>query len=180
MKIQEHFVVTFAQISLYVRVRLILSWAASYKPKRANALMIIAVFDISVAFFHKKVRKVIYVVPPKNLRKKGKIRRLLKSLYGTRDATQVFATYVEEGLNEHGFQRNAVVPCLYWGATLEAFGVHWRDDFICGIPDDNADDLEHLMREVLKVKICERIGLGSLTAMEFLHRKVTWDAEGFS
>ena len=49
--------------------------------------MIIAVFDISVAFFHGKVRKVIYVVPPKDLRKKGKIWRLLKSLYGTRDAS---------------------------------------------------------------------------------------------
>ena len=116
---------TFAATPPLKFVRLILSWAASYKPKRANASMIIAVFDISVAFFHGKVRKVIYVVPPKDLRKKGKIWRLLKSLYGTRDASQVFATYVEEGLNDHGFQRNAVVPCLYWGAPLEALGVHW-------------------------------------------------------
>ena len=48
-------------------VRLILSRAASYKPKRANASMIIAVFDNSVAFFHSNVRKVIHVVPPKDL-----------------------------------------------------------------------------------------------------------------
>ena len=137
--------------------------------------MIIAVFDISVAFFHGKVRKVIYVVPPKDLRKKGKIWRLLKSLYGTRDASQVFATYVEEGLNDHGFQRNAVVPCLYWGAMLEALGVHWVDDFIFGIPDDRADDLEQLMRVVFKVKTCERIGPGFLTTVEFLHRKVGWN-----
>ena len=54
-------------------VRLILSWATGYKPKRANASMIIAVFDISVAFFHEKVRKVIYAVPAKDIRKKGKI-----------------------------------------------------------------------------------------------------------
>ena len=67
------------------------------------------------------------MVPPKDLRKKGKIWRLFKSLYGTRDASQVFATYVEEGLNEHGFQRNAVVPCVYWSAMLEALGVHWGD-----------------------------------------------------
>ena len=33
--------------------------------------MIIAVFDVSVAFFHGKVRKVIYVVPPKDLCKNG-------------------------------------------------------------------------------------------------------------
>ena len=86
---------TFAATPLLKFVR----WAASHKPKRANASMIIAVFDISVAF-HGKVRKVIHVVPPKDLRKKGKIWRVLKSLYGTRDASHVFATYVEEGLND--------------------------------------------------------------------------------
>ena len=85
--------------------------------------MIIAVFDISVAFFHGKMRKMIYVVPPEDHRKK------VKSLHGTRDASQVFATYVEEGLNDHGFQRNVVVPCLYWGAMLEALGVHWWTRF---------------------------------------------------
>ena len=105
---------------------------------------------------------------------------MLKSLYGTRDASQVFATYVEEGLNDRGFQRNAVVPCFCWGATLEALGVHWGDDFIFSIPDDRADDLEQLMREVFKVKICDRIGPGFLTSVEFLHRKVAWNAEGFT
>ena len=36
------------------------------------------------------------------------------------------------------------------------------------------------MREVFKVKTCERIGPGFLTSVEFLHRKVAWNAEGFS
>ena len=83
-------------------VRVILSWAASYKPKREKR----------VAFFHGRVRTTIYAVPPKDLRKKGKFWKLLKSLHGIRDASQVFATYVEEGLRNHGFQRSAVVPCL--------------------------------------------------------------------
>ena len=37
---------TFAATTPLKFVRLILTWAASYKPKRANASMIIAVFDI--------------------------------------------------------------------------------------------------------------------------------------
>ena len=44
-----------------------------------------------------------------------------------------------------------------WGAMLEAPGVHWKDDFIFGIPDDKADDLEQLMREVFKVKIASAL-----------------------
>ena len=70
---------TFAATPPLKFVRLILSLAASHKSKRANATTIIAVFDISVAFFHGKVCKVIYVVPPKDFCKKGKIWRLLKS-----------------------------------------------------------------------------------------------------
>ena len=66
------------------------------------------------------------------------------------------------------------------GAMLEALGLHWGTDFIFGIPDDKADDLEQLMREVFKVEICERISPGFLTSVEFLHRKVGWNAEGFS
>ena len=103
---------TFATTPPLKFVRQILSWTASYKSKRTNGSKIIAVFDISKVFFHGKVRKLIYVVPSKDLRKKGKIWRLLKSFYGTRDASQVFATHVEEGLNDHGFQRNAVMSCL--------------------------------------------------------------------
>ena len=44
--------------------------------------MIIAVFDISVAFFHGKVRKVIYVVPPKDLRKRVNWRDLRSTSCG--------------------------------------------------------------------------------------------------
>ena len=72
--------------------------------------MIMVAFDIAIAFVHGKVRKLIYVLPPKDLDKKRKIWKLLKSFYGTRDASQVFALCVEEGLSDHGFQRSAVVP----------------------------------------------------------------------
>ena len=49
----------------------------------------------------------------------------------------------------------------------------WGDDFIFGIPDDRLDDLEQLMREVFKVKFCERIGPGFLTSVEFL-KEFSW------
>ena len=74
-----------------------------------------------------------------------KIWRLLKRLYGNCDAGQVFATYVEEELNERGSQRNAVVPNLYWSATLEAVGVHWGDD------SSFAFQMTKGMREVFKL-----------------------------
>ena len=68
-----------------------------------------------------------YVVPPKDLRRKRKMWRLLKNRCEIRDTGQVFATYVEEGPNEHGLQKDALVPWWYWKATLKTCGVYWRD-----------------------------------------------------
>ena len=65
-----------------------------------------------------------YVVPPKDLRWKRKIWSLLKNRCGIRGTSQVFVTYVEEGLNEHGLQKDASVPWWYWKATLKTCGVY--------------------------------------------------------
>ena len=121
--------------------------------------------------------KAFHVAPSKDLRRKRKIWRLLKNLYSIRDTSQVFATYVEEGPNEHGLQKDAVVPCWYWKATLKTCGVYWGDCFIPAFSDDRANDLEQLMREAFKVKICEHVDPGFLTTVKFLHRKVAWNAE---
>ena len=55
--------------------------------------------------------------------------------------------------------------------------VRWLYPAISG---DRVNDLEQLMREAFKVKICERVDPGFLTTLEFLHRKVAWNAEDFS
>ena len=39
------------------------------------------------------------------------------------------------------------------------------------------NDLEQLMREAFRVKVCERVDPGFLTTVEILHRKVAWNAE---
>ena len=82
-----------------------------------------------------------YVVPPKDLRRKRKIWRLLKNRCGTRDTSQVFATHVEAGLNKHGLRKDAVVSWWYWKATLRTCSVYWRDGFIPAIAGVRANDL---------------------------------------
>lgn len=77
-------------------VRLVMSWAATHKPKRSankGRQMILMISDVSVAFFHGNVRLVLYVVPPRDLRELHTIWRLQK-LYGTRDASHVFSEYI--------------------------------------------------------------------------------------
>ena len=120
-----------------------------------------------------------YVVPLKDLCMKRKIWSLLKNRCGIRGTSQVFATHVEEGLNERDLQKDAVVPWWYWKATLKTRSVHWGNGFIPAISGVRANDLEQLMREAFRVKVCERVDPGFLTTVEFMRRKVTWNAEDF-
>ena len=118
-----------------------------------------------------------HVVAPKDLRRKRKIWSLLKNRCGTRDTSQVFVTYLEEGPNEHGLQKDALVPWWYWKATLKTCSVYWRDGFIPAISGVRTNDLEQLMREAFRLKVCERVDPGLLTSVEFMRRKVAWNAE---
>ena len=120
-----------------------------------------------------------HVVPPKDLRRKRKIWSLLKNRCGIRDTSQVFATHVEEGPNEHGFQKDALVPWRYWKTALKTCGVYWRDGFIPAISGVRANDLVQWMRETCRVRVCERVDPGFLTTVEFIHRRVAWNAEDF-
>ena len=73
--------------------------------------------------------------------------------------------HLEEGLNEHGLQEDALVPWWYWKATLKTCSVHWGDGFIPAISGVRANDLEQLMREKFRVKVCERVWLMSLASL---------------
>ena len=66
----------------------------------------------------------------------------------------------------------------YWKSTLKTCSVYRRDGFIPAILSVRANDLEQLMREAFKGKVCERLDPGFLT-VEFMHRKVAWNAEDF-
>ena len=78
-------------------------------------------------------------------------------------------THVEEGPNEHGLQKDALVPWWSWKASLKTCSVHWRDGFILAISGVRANDLEQLMREAFRVKVCERADPGFLATVEILH-----------
>ena len=120
-----------------------------------------------------------YLVPPKDLLRKRKIWKMLKNRCGIRDTSHVFATHVEEGPNGHGLHKDALLPWWCWKATMKTCSVHWRDGFIPAISGVRAIDLEQLMHETFRVKVCERIDPGFLTTVEVLRRTVAWNVEDF-
>eukprot|EP00971_Amphidinium_carterae_P121240 2401083-Amphidinium_carterae.1 len=78
-------------------LRWLLSRAATGKGPKQRRL---AIYDVSVAFFHGEAREDIFVVPPREIRRECPLWKLRKALYGTRDAGQIFQDYVARKLTE--------------------------------------------------------------------------------
>ena len=78
---------TFAPTPPLKGMKIIISLRASKSPRRQRVL---GRWDVSVAFFHAKIKDEIYVVPPRGLKKKGKIWRLWHGIYGTQEASKLF------------------------------------------------------------------------------------------
>ena len=97
----------------------------------AHLMRVIGFYDISRAHWHAPVRRRIYVIPPKeDTRIRTGIARLLKSMYGTRDAAQCFDAFAEQTMKVLGFQIGVYSPCIYWNKERNAVCVRHGDDFI--------------------------------------------------
>ena len=83
-------------------VRLVLSMAAS-KPGR-----FVGLHDAEVAFFHAFIDEWIVVIPPRGVRKDGKLWQLLKALYGIRRANQLWQEFLAKLFLDHDWFRVAV------------------------------------------------------------------------
>ena len=156
-------------------------WSSGYFEPHPRQRSLQRVLLANASFADLKARRnrdtiSFYVVPPKDFRRKRKIWSFLKNRCGIRDTSQVFATHVEEGPNEHRPQKDALVPWWYWKTR----SVHWGNGFIPAISGVRANDLEQLMRETFRVRACERVDPGFLTTVGIMRRKVAWNDEDFS
>ena len=92
---------------------------------------VVGFYDISRARFHSPVRRHIYIkVPPEDKDCPSGIGRLLKAMYGTRDAAQCFDSLAENVMQKLGFRVGLITPCVYFCAERNAECVRHGDDFI--------------------------------------------------
>ena len=115
--------------------RLIVSTAAS---RKGHILMS---NDVKRAYFYAEARRRIYVELPPERQRPGerKCARLLKSLYGTRDAASNWAEQYSSVLTDSGFTRGRSNPCLFHHSSRGITTLVHGDDFLsAGKPQDLA------------------------------------------
>lgn len=172
---------TFAGTPPTKAIRLVVSLQSSRPPPegRTERSRQVAVYDVSVAFFHAKITDILFVLPPSEMRKAGRLWLLLAALYGTRKASQLWAEYIEQKLLAAGFTKITVIPCCYFHEEKVLDVVVHGDDFIAGGEPSSLDWFDGVMLESFKTKRVGRVGPGGDESVKFLNRALRWSPKGF-
>ena len=94
----------------------------------------VMVLDIKRAFLYGDIEDDIYIeLPEEDAKKKcGYVGKLLKAMYGTRGAPQVWQEMVRKTMMGLGFVPSAAFPCVYYHTKKNLKVVTHVDDFLCG------------------------------------------------
>ncbi|KAI7962338.1 hypothetical protein MJO28_000432 [Puccinia striiformis f. sp. tritici] len=141
---------TFAPTASLTTLKMLLTLAIKNR-------WIINSFDITGAFVHSPIEETIYVDPPTELfpHLEGKVLRLKKALYGTRQASRCWWKHFKNLLHGWGFQCDEVEECLYRYKKDDQIIIIWIhvDDGIVFSNDAlNLDKLRNNMEGELRVK----------------------------
>lgn len=113
-------------------------------------------FDVKTAYLYGEVEHDIYMAPPKGIDgTDGTLWKLLKSIYGLKQAGFVWNRLLDELLCKYGFERSECEPCLYVlykGNNFIIMNIHVDD--MGGITTDKemVKDLEFYLSKHVEIK----------------------------
>ena len=161
--------------------RTLLSLAASQKgtEKSAKRLMVL---DVKKAFLYGRIKRTVFIeLPPEDPMAADKqyVGRLLKAMYGTRDAPAVWQQEVRQTMAELGFKPCLATPCLYVNEETGVMVVAHVDDMLCTGDEKELEDLRKKISAKYEIK-STMLGPGSSSEKEcrFLGRHIRWTGEG--
>ena len=76
--------------------------------------------DVKRAYFQAPSRRDVYVKLPEEEAEEGMCAKLLKSMYGTRDAAQNWEEEYVRFMESIGFRRGIVSPCVFYNKEKES------------------------------------------------------------
>ena len=154
-------------------VKLAMLYAAEERKMRK-----LMVLDVKSAFLYGAARRKIFIELPTADPKSGgnTVGELVKALYGTRDAPQIWQHEVRKTLKAMGFRQSTSQPSVYFHDKREVFLMVHVDDFLVA---GTHQSLEWVYTEMSKVYELKRAIISSCPsdahAASYLNRKLTWD-----
>ena len=130
-------------------------------PTRSPGERKILVLDVSRAHFHPKCRRELYIRLPEEDAQAGFVGRLLRTLYGTRDAANAWDEFFNEAIVRREYEVGLSSPCLYYCAAEDSSGWRHGDDLVFEGPDEWLDRLEEGLRSVMILQRRAKLGWGA-------------------
>jgi hypothetical protein len=156
-------------------LRLLLSMAAS-----SGHDIKVEVLDARKAHLHAFAKRTVFVRLPPEVDEPGWCARLVRCLYGTRDAPKRWEAFLAEQLMDLGFARGRASPCCYFHAALGVRCIVHGDDFVLTGRAHALDQVKAGMHERFLLKELGRLGggQGELRELRVLNRVIRWTPAG--
>ncbi|GJU53663.1 ribonuclease H-like domain, reverse transcriptase, RNA-dependent DNA polymerase [Tanacetum coccineum] len=147
--IQQHgidFEEVFAPVARMETIRLLLAIAANNKWEVHH-------LDVKSAFLHGDLKEEVYVTQPEGFVKRqdnGKVYRLIKALYGLRQAPRAWNIKLDNTLKSLDFKKCALEQAIYTKTSKDStllIGVYVDDLIITGTPKKEIDKFKAQMEE---------------------------------
>jgi hypothetical protein len=155
--------------------RLLLSLAAS-DPHETK----IEVLDARKAHLHAFAARTVFTQLPPEEAAPGYCARLVRCLYGTRDAPKRWEAYLAEQLVALGFAKGLASPCCFYHARLGVRCIVHGDDFVLSGTAGALDEVKAGMHARFLLKELGRLGggQGELKELRVLNRIIRWTPLG--
>ena len=137
--------------------------------------------DVRKAYFYGVPERKIYVrLPPELGLGKGTVGKLVRCMYGTRDAGAIWESCYAKCLVDLGFTQGVASPCCFHHPVWKVSVVVHGDDFTALGSPKSIDMFEDGMRKSFECKMKGRLGTGpnDLKEMRVLNRIVRITEEG--
>ena len=132
-------------------------------------------YDVKSAFLNGNLQEEIYMRPPSGVDEKGKVYRLLKSLYGLKQAANVWNQKLHETLIKNGSVQSKDDNCLYsyTSGGVKIYLLIHVDDILAAT--NSVNELQSFMRQVGRGFEIKDLG----EAMNYLGIRLQRNKEGF-
>nr|GFA88155.1 ribonuclease H-like domain, reverse transcriptase, RNA-dependent DNA polymerase [Tanacetum cinerariifolium] len=156
--IQEHgidFEEVFAPVERIETIRLLLAIATNNKWEVHH-------LDVKYAFLHGDLKEEVYVTQPEGFIKRqdnGKVYRLIKALYGLRQAPRAWNIKLDNTLNSLYFKKCALEQAIYTKTSKDStllIGVYVDDLIITGTPKKEIYKFKAQMEEKFKIRFMQK------------------------
>ena len=175
---------TFAGTAPLKCIKIIISRAASIKNVREQHTRVLALYDISVAFWHALLPEdePIAMYPPRGEEEEeaGYMWQMKRAMYGTRRASRLFQEHMKGVVKEAGYAALRVCQQVYHCLEVDPMAAIHGDDIIAEGEPKDPDRLDEVLKKLVVVKVFDRVGPGAAELGQYLKRHIAYNVgQGF-